>query len=330
MSGRDVRRLAARAGTMTHEAKRDVVARIAAGADAVGATDLFIAAEPYRIASGALEQMPLRARVQLLRLPLTHSARDTEAQVEAFYEAGCRTFVSLGGDGTNRAIVRALGARAGSVCLIPLSTGTNNVFPVLAEPTIAGMVAGLVAGGHIDRAAVGARTKVLHLTGTSREGAVADVGLIDAVLLRNDHVGNLLPFDTAKIAELFLSRAEPDGIGMSPIGGLVEPVGAAEDAGLWLRLGAGRTFRAPVSPGLFAPVAVAEWLRRRLGEPVTLAGPGVVAVDGDRDHTLEAAHAIQVTLRRDGPWVPALDAAMRLAVSRGKIRPALAEPRTQC
>jgi len=31
MSGRDVRRLAGRASTMTHEAKRDIVARIATG-----------------------------------------------------------------------------------------------------------------------------------------------------------------------------------------------------------------------------------------------------------------------------------------------------------
>ncbi len=44
MSGRDVRRLAARATNMTHEAKRDIVARVAAGADAVGVTDIYISA----------------------------------------------------------------------------------------------------------------------------------------------------------------------------------------------------------------------------------------------------------------------------------------------
>ena len=53
MSGRDVRRLAARATNMTHEAKRDIVARVAAGADAVGVTDIYIAREPFRIAEGA-------------------------------------------------------------------------------------------------------------------------------------------------------------------------------------------------------------------------------------------------------------------------------------
>ena len=42
MSGRDVRRLAARATNMTHEAKRDLVALAAAGADAAGVTDIYV------------------------------------------------------------------------------------------------------------------------------------------------------------------------------------------------------------------------------------------------------------------------------------------------
>ena len=41
MSGRDVRRLAAHAANMTHEAKRDIVARIAAGAPMMASTWLF-------------------------------------------------------------------------------------------------------------------------------------------------------------------------------------------------------------------------------------------------------------------------------------------------
>ena len=58
MSGRDVRRLAARATNMTHEAKRDIVARVAAGADAVGVRDIYVTAEPFRIASMALSLLP--------------------------------------------------------------------------------------------------------------------------------------------------------------------------------------------------------------------------------------------------------------------------------
>ena len=132
MSGRDVRRLAARATNMTHEAKRDTVARVAAGAEAVGVTDIYIAREPFRIATLALEYMNLKARVHVIEHPLTNGAADTEAAMAAYLEAGCDTVVSLGGDGTNRAITRA----APDVNLVALSTGTNNVFPQLLEPTI--------------------------------------------------------------------------------------------------------------------------------------------------------------------------------------------------
>ena len=77
MSGRDVRRLAARAANMTHEAKRDIVARVAAGADAVGITDIYVAREPFRIAEGALEHMPMNANVHLVDIPLTNTAKET-------------------------------------------------------------------------------------------------------------------------------------------------------------------------------------------------------------------------------------------------------------
>lgn len=107
MSGRDVRRLAARATNMTHEAKRDIVARVAAGADAMGVTDIYITKEPFRISSMALEHMGLKARVHMVEHPLANDASDTQRTVDMFREAGCSTFVSLGGDGTNRAIVRA-------------------------------------------------------------------------------------------------------------------------------------------------------------------------------------------------------------------------------
>ena len=329
MSGRDVRRLAALATNMTHEAKRDIVARVAAGADAVGVTDIYIAAEPFRIASLALENMNLRAKVHVLKLPIRNDASDTEANVAAFLDAGCTAMVSLGGDGTNRAIVRALGNNCESVHLMPLSTGTNNVFPVLVEPTIAGMVAGMQARGLLDGGPdeLQQRAKVLHIT----DGAsVHDVGLIDAVLLRDDHIGNLLPFDPQKIERMLLTRAEPDGIGMSPIGGLLQEVCAAEDAGLLVDLqpqaavGSPGRFIAPLSPGLFAPVVVNELAQVPLDEVVSFSGPGVLALDGDRDHKIVAGAELQVCVRRDGPWVLNAQPIMRWAVAQGIMQGVLA------
>jgi hypothetical protein len=303
---------------MTHEAKRDMVARIAAGAAACGATDLYVTREPYRIAAAALETMTLTARVHVLEPRIHNSAEDTEAAVQAFVAAGCQTIVSLGGDGTNRALIRALGSRAEHTHLIPLSTGTNNVFPVLMEPTVAGMAAALSAAGRLSSAPVMARCKVIHVTGTGRHGlAVADLGLIDAVLLRRDHVGNLLPFDPDRIDRILLTRAEPTAIGMSPIGGLVHPVYADADGGLLVSMGPGRRLRAPLSPGLFRDIDVAAATPVPFNDRVRFEGEGVLALDGDRDHTIPAGGTLEMSIRRDGPWVVDVAAAMRWAVAHG-------------
>lgn len=318
MSGRDVRRLAARATNMTHEAKRDIVARVAAGADAMGVSDIYITREPFQISSGALEHMGLKANIHIVEHPLANDASDTERSMQAFLDAGCGTFVSLGGDGTNRAIVRA----APDIDLVPLSTGTNNVFPVLVEPTVAGMVAGLNACGKlVDAQANGLkkRVKVLHVHTPNGD----DVGLIDAVLLRNDHVGNLLPFDAERIAQILLTRAEPNSIGMSPIGGLIHPVYAEDDHGLLVTTALGaEPLLAPLSPGLLRRVSVDSVSEIAFDIAVPFRGPGVIALDGDRDHKLREGENGRVSIRRDGPYVIDVEAAMRWAVAQGIMAPA--------
>ena len=314
MSGRDVRRLAARAANMTHEAKRDIVARVAAGADAVGVTDIYVAREPFRIAQGALELMPLNARVHIVDIPLTNTAKDTAAATEVFKAEGCHTVVSLGGDGTNRALVRA----DSDIDLVPISTGTNNVFPALMEPTLGGMVAGLNALGKTQDlpADLRPRAKVLHLQ-TPRQ---KDIGLIDAVLLRRDHVGNLLPFDADRLDSMLLTRAEPNSVGMSPIGGFVDPVYAQDDCGLWVQMGSGgQQVCAPLSPGHFRNVGVIRTQRTAFNERMLFQGPGVVALDGDRDHTLDQGETAEVTLRRDGPRILNVEGIMRWAVGAGMM-----------
>ena len=326
MAGRDVRRLAARASTQTFEAKRDAVARIAAGADAAGATDIYIVQEPFRVASRALEWMPLKARVHALKMPLSHDASDSEAAVRAYVENGVKAIVSLGGDGTNRAIARALtqddgaaapdeNAAAPDVDLVPLSTGTNNVFPVLIEPTVAGLVAGLAARGLVPDE-FKPRCKVLRI---ALEGGARDLALIDAAYLADDFIGNMRPFDATKIRKLLLTRAEPDAIGMSPVGGCLQVVEAHDDHGLLLRMGEGRTINAPISPGLFREVSIASADAVPFDTPVVFRGNGVLALDGDREHKLNTGRAARIRIRRDGPRVLDVPATMRHATREGLL-----------
>lgn len=74
--------------------------------------------------------------------------------------------------------------------MCPLSTGTNNVFPLLIEPTVAGMAAGLVASGKVSRNETARRAKVIDV---AMDGENVDLALIDALFLQGDRIGNLGP-----------------------------------------------------------------------------------------------------------------------------------------
>ena len=316
MAGRDVRRVAARASTMTFEAKRDAVARIAAGADAAGTTDIYVVEEPFRLATVALQWLPLAANVHVLKTPIANGAADTEAAVAAFLDAGVATIVSLGGDGTNRIIARA----AKDIDLVPLSTGTNNVFPLQVEPTLAGMAAGLVARDLLP-ANLRPRCKLLHVAAAR----VEDVAVVDAVLLADDFTGNLRQFDAERLRRILLLRAEPDAIGTSPIGGFLDVVTADDDCGLLLETMPTAAsppavrVHAPLSPGWFRTVHVVASRRVPFDEPVYFQGRGVLALDGDREHKLAPDAPVSLRIQRDGPRVLQVRPALRYAARRGLL-----------
>jgi ATP-NAD kinase len=321
LSGRDVRRVAARADTSTPQSKRNQVARIAIGAVASGARRILVMREPFRVSTSAIENLVLDAELESLDVGAKLDAGDTARAAEAMRKAGCGALVVLGGDGTNRAVARIWP----DAPLVPLSTGTNNVFPRLVEPTMAGAAAGLVACGAVALEEVSRRAKCVRV---EIEGESVDFALVDAAFLVDDHVGNLLPFEPAKLRALVLARAEPAALGMSPIGGLLQPVGAAEDAGLFVACGApgtaGRRLLAPVSAGLYRPVTVASHRKLPLGEPVEVTGPGVLAFDGDRERRLAPGQRARIRVVRDGPCVIEVDRALHLAAERGTFvdRPA--------
>ena len=69
-----------------------------------------------------------------------HQGASTNAAM-AMVEQGVDCIVTLGGDGTNRVVAKG----CLEVPLVPISTGTNNVFPANIEGTLAGIAAGSLA-----------------------------------------------------------------------------------------------------------------------------------------------------------------------------------------
>ena len=107
-SGRDVRRIAAKASTSDHKEKQQQVSRLVLGALSMGVERVFLAHEPFRINEKAVENLAIRQKIEILRFKLQHSAEDTRTMCQQMWLNGCRTFIVLGGDGTSRIVASAL------------------------------------------------------------------------------------------------------------------------------------------------------------------------------------------------------------------------------
>jgi hypothetical protein len=307
-SGRDVRRVAARASTSDHHEKQQQVTRLVLGALSQGVEKIYLAHEPFRINEKAVENLQERDQIEILRFTLSHSARDTTTMAQMMWDEGCRVFIVLGGDGTSRIVARSFP----DAIMLPLSTGTNNVFPYRLEATVAGMAAGLVAAGKVP-ADHCRRCKRVHI----RKNDESDIALIDAVLLRNDFMGSLLPFRPEDLSTIVLTRAEPASIGISPIGGFFEPTGHHNDNGVVAQCDPNATLRAnvPISPGLHAEVGIDSVRPIAFGESITFEGPGILAFDGDRSIKLADREVAIANVLRDGPFIIEAEKVMALAAA---------------
>ncbi len=145
-SGKDIRRLVAHASVFDTAEKISMVRRVVLALEAARVTRILYMADPSRIVPRALEGLDLKAEILPVGTPLRATAEDTTAAAAVMAAAGARVIVSLGGDGTNRVLAKG----ASNVPLVPISTGTNNVFPAMVEATVAGLAAGAIASGSVD------------------------------------------------------------------------------------------------------------------------------------------------------------------------------------
>jgi hypothetical protein len=313
-SGRDVRRLLAAAGTSTPEEKASIVRRVVLGAADVGARRFVFLPESAGIVRRATDTLPAGLERHVLAFERHLDERDSTRAAELMRDEGCGLVVVLGGDGTNRAVAKGwLDAP-----LLPLSTGTNNVFPELVEATVAGTAAGLVVTGavHLDEVAEPAKVVLVDI-----EGEAPDLALVDLVATTDPLVGSMELFDPERLVAAVLTRAEPASVGFGAVGGLLRPTRPADDQGLVVRFAppalAPRRVRAPTAPGHHADLGIAAADPLALGEEVRLDGPCVLALDGERRRAVPEGRRARVRVERAGPRVVRPTLALELAAERG-------------
>ena len=328
-AGRDIRRLVAQASVFPIAEKRNMITRVFSALGAVGVGTCWMIPDESGIADRvkrAVDLGPPEGQVwpalAFLDMPVEGSPADTLEGTARMVARGVGGIVVLGGDGTNRLVAQA----CDGVPLTSLSTGTNNVFPMMREATIAGLAAGLVATGALSREQAARRNKLLRVT---VNGAPRDIALVDVCVSGATWTGAKALWRADGLDQLFVTFAEADAIGLSSIAGLLHPVSRDAPGGVALDLAAApgkvRTVSAPLAPGLMAEIGVERVLDMEAGvpHPIRLAR-GVVALDGEREIAFGPDDRMAVVLEPDGPLTVEVPRAMELAARRGLLERAAA------
>ena len=145
-AGQDIRRLVAHGWNVPVHEKVNILRRVFVGLEAAGVRSVVAMPDVANLCGAARDGASEAVELRLLEMNIFNDQGDTARAAELMAESGVACVVTLGGDGTNRAAATALG----DIPLVPISTGTNNVFPAATEGTVAGLAAGLVARRVVD------------------------------------------------------------------------------------------------------------------------------------------------------------------------------------
>ena len=320
-AGKDIRRLVAHGRVVSNQEKANVLRRVFAGLMASGVERILIMPEPARLAEPARADSSVAAVAEYLEMRPADNQEGSTRAARMMVDKGAACIVTLGGDGTNRVIAKG----SGKVPLVPISTGTNNVFPQMVEGTLAGLAAGAIATGAVSLEKSVVTGKRLDVIVDNR---LVDIALVDVAVSHESFVGARAIWDIGTIKEIFLTRAEPASIGLSAIGGRLRPTSMEDPLGLYIRLGGqdGRnptSIQAPVGPGLISDVLVREWSTLDLTDPrvVTIA-QGTIALDGEREIPLLPEQEMVISLNPNGPRVVQVERVHELtaAISAGAAK----------
>ena len=310
-SGKDIRRLVAHGSVFDNQEKVRILRRVLIGLAAVGVERICYMQDYFGIVDRALSRIDMKIPISALNFKLTGTQEDSIQAARIMAGEGVACIVTLGGDGTNRAVVKG----NASVPLLPISTGTNNVFPAMVEGTIAGLAAGLVAKKLVPLSEVAISHTRLEVI---LDGKMVDLALVDALVYDSVFIASRAVWDMDKVRTVFLNRAEPENIGISSIGGQIHPVGPADPMGLCLELGGnGRAVMAPVAPGMIREVLVSAQSVMQIGEEFKIRlAPSVLALDGEREVEIRQGQQAAIRLGEDGPTVVDVTRTMKAAMKR--------------
>jgi predicted polyphosphate/ATP-dependent NAD kinase len=322
-SGKDIRRLVAHGSAFDNNEKINIVKRVLLGLDAAGVERVVYLPDNYGIVERAAHGAKPRLALAPLQMPVIGHTGDSVEAAQRMRDLGVGAIVTLGGDGTNRAVAKG----CGDAPLVPVSTGTNNVFPRMIEGTLAGMAAGLIATGAATNRPEGPRViQRAPKLDLLLDGSVVDIALIDVVSTAQSWIGARALWEPTHLREIVVSRINPAAIGIASIGSALFPDKCGSCSGAWARIGNGDTaaefVTVPLAPGLMREVPIAASAPLAHGDTHEMAGgPCTIALDGEREIEIrDAGTRIAVRLEPRGPRVVDVEETLRLGAELGAFR----------
>ncbi|MEM0292939.1 MAG: NAD(+)/NADH kinase [Fervidicoccaceae archaeon] len=298
-SGRDIRRLVAHASVIDNVEKANIVRRIIAVLDFLGVEEMVVMPETFGITERALSLLPQKPKMKVNFLDMRVNGDWTDTfRASEMMRGNVGAVISIGGDGTNRII-----AKAGlDAPLMPISTGTNNVFPYMIEATIAALAVGSVALGAADPARVTFRSKRVELL---IDGELRDIALVEISATTHQFIGSKAIWRPDFVREIVASVCAPYNIGLSSIPGAFYEIGQMDEGGAYVLIGdEGDRAVSPIAPGVLREIKVKERKRLSNEELVEIrTSPSVIALDGEREIIVRGEERVRAKITRNGARV---------------------------
>ena len=189
--------------------------------------------------------------VNPVNIPVNGNELDTVLAAEKMSKMGVAAIITIGGDGTNRLVVK----QAIDVPLIPISTGTNNIFPDFIEGTRAGFAAGISLfsiAGEIDKKKLCIQNKLIR---AECDGWYENA-LIDLAISNSEHIGGRALWNPDSLSHIFVTQASAGAIGLSGIVGAIMEIGQNDPHCAYLKMGRTKFVKAILAPGFVGKVGI--------------------------------------------------------------------------
>lgn len=320
-SGKDIRRLVSYATTIDNNEKVNICKRIVLAAHGLGIDKVVFMPDTFTMGYSVKYQLEddrmACCPIEVQDFNFDASMADTVQSARMMEEQGVGCIVVLGGDGTSRAAAKGLSKTP----ILSISTGTNNVYPVMMEGTVAGLAAAAVAMMN-DPYSVCIHDKRIKVY---VNGEYRDMALIDAVISDDEFAGAKAIWNPDKMKHIIVTRCHPASIGFSAVPGAHRIVSESDPLGYAIELGRDRggiPVKAPIAAGILTPMSIVNQQELPIGSAYTVVAekPCMIALDGEREVKLFTGDRAEFVISDDGPWRVLPRAAVSKAQELGMFR----------